>query len=62
MLITAKIREMIFENRPSEDIRQLAMQESMKTLYDDGLLKVCDGVTTLEEVYRVAKRVETVAV
>jgi type IV pilus assembly protein PilB len=62
MLITAKIREMIFENRPSEDIRQVAMRESMKTLYDDGLMKVCDGVTTLEEVYRVAKRIEAVAV
>ena len=62
MLITAKIREMIFSNRPSEDIRHLAMQESMKTLYEDGLIKVCDGVTTLEEVYRVAKRVEATAI
>jgi len=59
MLITARIRELIFTNRPSEDIRTAAMEESLITLYEDGLLKVCAGVTTLEEVYRVAKRVES---
>jgi hypothetical protein len=30
----------------------------MKTLYNDGLDKICRGVTTLEEVVRVAKQVE----
>ena len=27
----------------------------MKTLYDDGVRKACRGVTTMEEVMRVAK-------
>lgn len=58
MLVTAKIREMIFANRPSERIREAAVAENMKTLYQDGLLKVCNGMTTIEEVYRVAKRTE----
>jgi type II secretory ATPase GspE/PulE/Tfp pilus assembly ATPase PilB-like protein len=30
----------------------------MSTLYDDGILKVLNGITTLEEVFRVAKREE----
>ncbi len=30
----------------------------MTTLYDDGIRKVLRGITTLEEVVRVAKRVE----
>jgi type II secretory ATPase GspE/PulE/Tfp pilus assembly ATPase PilB-like protein len=30
----------------------------MTTLYQDGLLKVLDGITTLEEVYRVTNRTE----
>jgi type IV pilus assembly protein PilB len=30
----------------------------MKTLYQDGLLKVIKGTTVLEEVYRNAKRTE----
>jgi type IV pilus assembly protein PilB len=30
----------------------------MTTLYDDGIRKVLRGITTLEEVARVAKRVE----
>ena len=35
-----------------------AVAEGMKTLYDDGIRKVMMGLTTLEEVYRVAKQVE----
>jgi type IV pilus assembly protein PilB len=30
----------------------------MSTLYNDGIRKVLKGVTTLEEVYRVAKKTE----
>jgi type IV pilus assembly protein PilB len=30
----------------------------MKTLYVDGIYKVLKGITTLEEVYRNAKRTE----
>jgi type II secretory ATPase GspE/PulE/Tfp pilus assembly ATPase PilB-like protein len=30
----------------------------MLTLYQDGIAKVMKGVTTMEEVYRIAKRTE----
>jgi type IV pilus assembly protein PilB len=34
----------------------------MTTLYNDGIRKVLSGITTLEEVYRVAKRTQQDAI
>lgn len=58
MLITSKIRELIFQNASSTDIRLVAMEQGMSTLYQDGMQKVMKGITTFEEVYRNAKRTE----
>jgi type IV pilus assembly protein PilB len=58
MLVNAKIREMIFKNQSAVEIRKLAITQGMKTLYVDGIHKVIKGVTTLEEVFREAKRSE----
>jgi len=54
MTVTSKIRELAFKGAATQDIRKLAVQSGMKTLYKDGLIKVVKGVTTLEEVFRVA--------
>lgn len=59
MLMSSKIRELTFNNSPTEVIRRAAMSEGMRTLYWDGISKVCRGVTTLDEVLRVAKRSES---
>jgi len=58
MTISPKIREMIFDAKSNADIRRVAINQGMKTLYIDGLEKALKGVTTLEEVFRVAKRTE----
>jgi type IV pilus assembly protein PilB len=58
MLINSKIRELIFKNASAVEIRKLAINQGMKTLYVDGIYKVLKGITTLEEVYRNAKRTE----
>lgn len=58
MPITSKIRELIFKNESSVEIRKVAIAQGMKTLYVDGIRKVMKGITTLEEVYRNAKRTE----
>ncbi|MGD9126807.1 MAG: GspE/PulE family protein [Planctomycetia bacterium] len=55
MIMSSKIRELTFNSAPTGDIRRQALSEGMKTLYDDGLVKACQGKTTLEEVARVAK-------
>ncbi len=58
LMIDVKVREMIFANTPVNEIREYAMENGMVTLYGDGLEKVVDGYTTIDEVYRVAKRTE----
>jgi len=58
MLITSKIRELIFKNVSAVEIRKMAIELGMKTLYVDGIFKALKGVTTLEEIYRNAKRTE----
>ncbi len=58
MIVSSKIREMIFDNKSATDIRKVAISEGMKTLYVDGIDKVLKGMTTLEEVFRVAKRTQ----
>ncbi len=58
MFMTSKIRELSFEGAPTQEIRRAAIEGGMATLYRDGIHKVCRGITTLSEVYRVAKRVE----
>jgi type IV pilus assembly protein PilB len=58
MLMSSKIRELTFHEAATAQIRRAAISEGMKTVYRDGLMKVCRGVTTLDEVYRVAKQTE----
>jgi type II secretory ATPase GspE/PulE/Tfp pilus assembly ATPase PilB-like protein len=55
MLMSPKIREMTFRQAPVADIRRVAIQEGMRTLYMDGLQKVLRGRTTLEELLSVAR-------
>jgi type IV pilus assembly protein PilB len=58
MLMTSKIRELAFDGSPTQTIRKAAIAQGMTTLYNDGLLKVMRGITTVEEVFRVAKRTD----
>ncbi len=58
MLMTNKLRELSFTGAPTQEIRRLALSQGMTALYDDGIRKVLMGTTTIEEVFRVSKRVE----
>ena len=58
MFMTPTIRDLSFQNATTQDIRSAAITGGMNTLYRDGIAKVLRGITTLSEVYRVAKRVE----
>jgi type IV pilus assembly protein PilB len=58
MLMTSKIRELTFQGASTQDIRKEAIRAGMATLYDDGIRKVLEGITTIEEVFHVAKQVE----
>ncbi len=58
LVVTSKVREQIFSAASTQDIRKQAIRDGMRTLYVDGVQKAMKGITTLEEVYRVAKRNE----
>jgi type IV pilus assembly protein PilB len=57
MTMSARIRELAFKGATTQEVRKTAISEGMKTLYEDGLQKVLKGITTLPEVFRVAKKV-----
>jgi type IV pilus assembly protein PilB len=58
MVINGKLREMMFKGANTNELRVEAIKSGMSTLYADGMLKVIRGITTFEEVYRVAKQTE----
>jgi type IV pilus assembly protein PilB len=53
MALSADLRQLIAENRPAGEIRELAVRQGMSTLRESGLEKARAGVTTVEEVLRV---------
>jgi type IV pilus assembly protein PilB len=53
--VTEKISRLILERAPASDIEAKAKEEGMITLKQDGYMKVLEGVSTLEEVLRVAQ-------
>jgi type II secretory ATPase GspE/PulE/Tfp pilus assembly ATPase PilB-like protein len=56
MPITGEIEKTITQGNLSEfDIKQIAMNNGIITMAQDGLLKALDGVTSVEEVFRVAE-------
>ena len=56
MLLTPRIRELAYRNAPTQEVRNAAIQEGMRTMFQDGVMKAMQGLTTLEEVFRVAKK------
>ena len=53
MPISEDLRSLILRNAPTAEIREVALAQGMKTLRQNALQKVLDGVTTVEEVLRV---------
>lgn len=58
MSMNNQIRKMILDKASALEIEKVAMQTGMVTLEQDGVIKAINGLTSLEEIYRVAKRME----
>ena len=58
MVMNGKIRELAFQGAPTQEIRKAAAATGMTVMFNDGVRKAMEGLTTLDEVFRVAKRVE----
>jgi len=53
--ISNEIQELIIAKAPAQDIWRLAEKQGSRSLFVDGLEKVSTGVTTLEELLRIAR-------
>ena len=53
-VMTEEMRRLVLERALPSEMKRLALEQGLRTLYHDGLLKVAQGVTTIEEVLRVA--------
>lgn len=53
--ISSSINKMIIQQTTSKDIEKQARQEGLILMKQDGYLKALDGITTIEEVLRVAE-------
>jgi type IV pilus assembly protein PilB len=51
--VTKEVRSMIMERATADEVREYAIQNGMTTLKEDGVRKVLDHVTTIQEVQRV---------
>jgi type II secretory ATPase GspE/PulE/Tfp pilus assembly ATPase PilB-like protein len=49
------IGRLVLERQPTQVIEKQAVKEGMLTLMQDGFMKVLEGITTVEEVMRVAE-------
>ena len=58
MRINTKLRDLIGKKAPTGEIKQEAIKIGMKSLFESGLYKVLQGITTLSEILRVAPREE----
>lgn len=53
-VLSNEIRDLIIDRRPTEELTVKARKQGMKLMFEDGLEKVFQGFTTIEELLRVA--------
>jgi len=51
------IHQLIIQNADAQQIREIARKNGMRTLMEDGLLKVKTGVTTINEIFRATQEI-----
>lgn len=55
LLINDDIRKLILEHADASTLATAAMKQGMRTMYQDGMQKVIQGITSLEEILRVTQ-------
>jgi general secretion pathway protein E len=55
LIVSDGIKASILKNPDSGTVKKVALAEGMRTLRQDGALKVLEGITTIEEVLRVTR-------
>ncbi len=52
LLMNDRLRRLTVERADREELERVALESGMKTLWEDGIAKVADGLTTVEELER----------
>ncbi len=55
MIMSESIRHLVTANATADDIEKQAKKEGMLTMFEDGIIKAVQGVSTIEEVLRVTR-------
>ncbi len=55
LLMTKEMKSLVMKTADANQIKQAAIEGGMITLQQDGAMKVLQGITTIEEVYRVSR-------
>ncbi|MEA2779985.1 MAG: ral secretion pathway protein [Rhodospirillaceae bacterium] len=53
LVVTDTLRRLILRHAESNELHRAAVEEGMRTMYDDGMMKALAGETTIEEVLKV---------
>jgi general secretion pathway protein E len=55
LMMSDTLRGLIMRHAEAQELHRAAVDEGMRTMFEDGLAKVAQGVTTLEEVMRTTR-------
>ncbi len=55
MEVTPTIKNLIMSNATSDDVEKQAKKEGMMTMFEDGIFKAVQGITSIEEILRVTR-------
>jgi general secretion pathway protein E len=55
LTVDEDVRRLILRNADANELRKLAKEHGMKTLFQDGAQKIIKGITTVSEVFRVTQ-------
>ncbi len=56
MLMSSRIKNLIARGAEEPEIAKAAMEEGMRTMREDALMKAAEGITSIEEVFRVTAK------
>ncbi len=56
--VSSGIKELILKNADADEIEAQARKEGMLSMFEDGILKAAQGITSLEEILRATKEEE----
>ena len=55
LVMSESLRRLVFKRAETSEINRQAVADGMVTMYEDGMIKALEGVTTIEEVFRVTR-------